>query len=60
MIVPDLRGHGRSGVLAKPFRHSNAANDIFALLDHAGLQSYKASGLSGGVNVSVKPVGGAE
>lgn len=51
LIVPDLRGHGRSGVLAKPFRHRDAADDILALLDHAGVQSYKAIGVSGGGNV---------
>ncbi len=25
LIVPDLRGHGRSGILSKPFRHEEAA-----------------------------------
>jgi pimeloyl-ACP methyl ester carboxylesterase len=51
LIVPDVRGHGRSSVLSKPFRHRDAADDIFALLDHAGVQSYKAIGLSGGGNI---------
>src|ERR1035441_10436446 len=31
LIVPDLRGHGRSSVLSKCFRHQDAAEDIFAL-----------------------------
>lgn len=51
LIVPDLRGHGRSSVLSKPFLHRDAAGDILALLDHAGVQSYKAIGISGGGNV---------
>jgi pimeloyl-ACP methyl ester carboxylesterase len=51
LIVPDLRGHGRSSVLVEPFRHRDAAEDMLALLDHAGIQSYKAIGISGGGNV---------
>ncbi len=51
VIVPDLRGHGRSSVLSKPFRHRDAADDILALLDRMGVQSYKAIGISGGGNV---------
>lgn len=38
-ILPDLRGHGRSGTLAKPFRHDEAAADMFALLDHLKIAS---------------------
>ena len=30
LIVPDLRGHGRSGVLIKPFRHEDSASDMLA------------------------------
>jgi pimeloyl-ACP methyl ester carboxylesterase len=51
LIVPDLRGHGRSGTLAKTFRHEDAAADIFALLDHLGIPSFKGVGISGGGNV---------
>jgi hypothetical protein len=37
--VPDLRGHGQSGILAKPFRHRDAAIDMLALLDHLKLRA---------------------
>ena len=50
LIVPDLRGHGRSGILTKAFRHSDAAMDIFALLDHLGIGACKGIGVSGGGN----------
>ena len=50
-ILPDLRGHGRSGILSKPFHHDDAATDIFALLDHLGIRACKAAGISGGGNV---------
>ena len=51
LIVPDLRGHGRSSVPAKPFRHQDAAHDMLALLDHLKLDSCQALGVSGGGNV---------
>lgn len=51
LIIPDLRGHGRSGSLAKPFRHDDAATDIFALLDHLGIETFKGLGVSGGGNL---------
>jgi len=51
LILPDLRGHGRSTVLSKPFRHQDAAADIFALLDHLQIGSCKGVGISGGGNV---------
>lgn len=51
LIVPDLRGHGRSGILSKPFRHEDAATDMFALLDHQGIRACKAVGISAGGNV---------
>jgi pimeloyl-ACP methyl ester carboxylesterase len=51
LIVPDLRGHGRSSVLSKPFRHEDAAADLFALLDHLGIGAFKGVGVSGGGNV---------
>ena len=50
-IVPDLRGHGRSGVLSKPFRHQDAAADILALLDYLGVRACRGLGISGGGNV---------
>ena len=51
LILPDLRGHGRSSVLAKPFRHDEAAMDILALLDHLAIDACKGVGVSGGGNV---------
>jgi len=50
LIVPDLRGHGRSGTLAKPFRHQDAAADLFALLDRLEIGACKGVGMSGGGN----------
>jgi pimeloyl-ACP methyl ester carboxylesterase len=50
-ILPDLRGHGRSGILSKRFRHEDAAGDMFALLDHLGVRSSKAVGISAGGNI---------
>ena len=51
LIVPDLRGHGRSGILTKSFRHSDAAEDLWALLDHLNVTVCKGLGISGGGNV---------
>ncbi len=51
LILPDLRGHGRSSILAKPFRHDDAATDMFALLDHLGISACQGVGISGGGNV---------
>jgi pimeloyl-ACP methyl ester carboxylesterase len=51
LIAPDLRGHGRSSVLSKPFRHDEAASDMLALLDHLAIGPCKGVGVSGGGNV---------
>jgi pimeloyl-ACP methyl ester carboxylesterase len=51
LIIPDLRGHGRSNNPANVFRHQDAATDIFALLDHLGIGTFKGLGVSGGGNV---------
>jgi pimeloyl-ACP methyl ester carboxylesterase len=51
LIVPDLRGHDRSGILSKPFRHQDAARDMLALLDHLNAGACKGLGISGGGNV---------
>jgi pimeloyl-ACP methyl ester carboxylesterase len=51
LIIPDMRGHGRSGDLEKPFRHVDAAADILALLDHLRITAFKGLGVSGGGNV---------
>lgn len=51
LIVPDLPGHGRSGILTKPFRHRDAALDMLALLDRLRVGACRAVGVSGGGNV---------
>ena len=51
LIMPDQRGHGRSSILAKPFRHQEAAGDMLALLDHLKVSTCKGLGVSGGGNV---------
>lgn len=49
-IIPDLRGHGRSGILKNHFRHEDAAQDLLALLDHLKISACKAVGISAGGN----------
>ena len=51
LILPDLRGHGLSSTLTKPFRHDDAAVDMFALLDYLGITSFSGVGVSAGGNV---------
>jgi pimeloyl-ACP methyl ester carboxylesterase len=51
VILPDLRGHGRSSIPSRPFRHDDAAADIFGLLDHLAIDTFKGVGISGGGNV---------
>ena len=46
VIVPDLRGHGRSTNPSRAFTFRQAAQDMFALLDRLGIQRVKAIGLS--------------
>jgi pimeloyl-ACP methyl ester carboxylesterase len=48
LIVPDLRGHGRSSFTEENFTHRLAAKDILALLDHLGISSTSAIGNSTG------------
>ena len=48
LIVPDLRGHGRSTNPARTFTFRQVARDVYALLDHLGIRSVKAIGLSAG------------
>ena len=51
LITTDLRGHGRSSILAKPFRHEDAASDILALLNHLKIRACSGIGISAGGNV---------
>jgi len=51
ILLPDLRGHGRSSILSAPFRHADAALDLFALFDHLGIRTFKGVGISAGGNI---------
>jgi pimeloyl-ACP methyl ester carboxylesterase len=48
VIVPDLRGHGRSTNPSGEFTHRQSARDVFALLDHLGIKRFRAMGISTG------------
>jgi pimeloyl-ACP methyl ester carboxylesterase len=48
VIVPDLRGHGRSTNPANQFTHRQSALDVFALLNSLGIRRFKAMGISTG------------
>ncbi len=51
LIVPDARGHGRTNNPQKTITHRQCALDTLALLDHLGIQSCRAIGLSMGGNI---------
>jgi pimeloyl-ACP methyl ester carboxylesterase len=46
LIVPDLRGHGRSTNPSGKFTFRQSALDVFAMLDHLGIEQFKAIGVS--------------
>ncbi len=48
VIVPDLRGHGRSTNPTGRFTFRQCARDVAALLDHLGVERVRAIGLSMG------------
>ncbi len=48
VIVPDMRGHGRSTNPSGQFTHRQSARDIYALLDSVGINNVKAVGASSG------------
>ncbi len=48
VIVPDLRGHGRSEVPPGPYTMEHHADDMAALLDYLGVQRAIIAGLSMG------------
>ena len=48
LIVPDMRGHGRSTNPMNEFTHRQSAFDIFALLDQLQIEEFKAIGFSSG------------
>lgn len=48
LIIPDLRGHGRSTNPSRQFTFKQAALDTIALLEHLNILQCKAIGFSGG------------
>src|SRR5215467_5570006 len=46
MVVPDLRGHGRSTYPDEAFSIRRCAGDVISLLDHLDIRHAKAIGLS--------------
>jgi 3-oxoadipate enol-lactonase len=48
VIVPDLRGHGRSRGLPPPYTVAQLASDLSSLLDHLGIGSAAVLGYSQG------------
>jgi pimeloyl-ACP methyl ester carboxylesterase len=48
VIVPDLRGHGRSRELPPPYTAAQLASDLSQLLDHLGIDSAAVLGYSQG------------
>ena len=48
VIVPDLRGHGRSRGLPPPYTAAQLASDLSRLLDHLGIASTAVLGYSQG------------
>src|SRR5260370_38956737 len=46
LIIPDLRGHGRSTNPSGEFTFRQSALDVFAMLDHLGIEKFKAIGMS--------------
>lgn len=48
VIIPDLRGHGRSTNPGGTFTFRQCAADVLALLDHLGIGEFDAIGLSMG------------
>jgi pimeloyl-ACP methyl ester carboxylesterase len=48
VIAPDLRGHGRSTNPSGEFTHRQSGRDVLALLDHLGIKTTRAMGISTG------------
>jgi pimeloyl-ACP methyl ester carboxylesterase len=48
LIIPDLRGHGRSTNPTNQYTERQSALDIFALLDQLEIDTFKAVGVSSG------------
>jgi len=50
LIIPDMRGHGKSKNLSSSFGFRQVAEDLFALLDFLKIKTIKGLGCSGGGN----------
>src|SRR5690349_9961316 len=48
VIVPDMRGHGRSRAIPPPYTAAQLAADLAYLLDHLGIESTAVLGYSQG------------
>lgn len=48
VIIPDLRGHGRTANPTDEFTHRQAAEDLFALLDELRIEKVLSMGISTG------------
>lgn len=48
LIIPDMRGHGRSTENGGAFTHRQSADDMLALLDSLGIDRVRAIGMSSG------------
>jgi pimeloyl-ACP methyl ester carboxylesterase len=48
LVVPDLRGHGRTTNPSMEFTFRQSALDVFALMDHLGIERCNAIGMSMG------------
>ena len=48
LVIPDLRGHGRSTNPSTELTFSQSARDVYGLLDYPGIERFKAVGLSFG------------
>ena len=48
LITPDLRGHGSTTNPSMEFTFRQSALDVFGLLDHLGIERFKAIGMSMG------------
>jgi len=51
LIIPDLRGHGKSTNSSKEFTAKQSAHDIIALLGHLGVTEIKGIGCSTGGDI---------
>ena len=48
LVVPDLRGHGKSSNPTQTYEHQESARDIYRLLEHLEVDEFKAIGAGAG------------